>query len=367
MKILVKAYFAGNFGDDLLLHILFTRYPDAQFEILLSECICDYKKFVSRYENVKIIDNISVLHKIKNKLKIIYIDKSLYKGYDAVIRIGGSIFMENRQNNIYDVLLEKEVKYCNKKHIPYYIIGANFGPYTTIQYLKEKREIFHLCENVCFREKASYDLFSEMSNVMHTGDIAFAYKYNVPAMKENTLGISVVNIRGREKLSEYTQDYIKSIGDIVIEALMKEYKVTFFDFCRFENDSGIIKDIKDYVLSKSIDISDIEEVVYDDDVLEFAYECMSKEKIVCTRFHSMILGIISNREILPFIYSDKMKNVLSDIGQASGFIDIKDMKIPYKCKKYIISDKTVNYAQRTFEKLDELYEKRYKNNIDLFF
>ncbi|KIR02076.1 putative transferase [Lachnospiraceae bacterium TWA4] len=62
-----------------------------------------------------------------------------------------------------------------------YILGANFGPYYTEEYLKAMAKVFEKAEDVCFREKYSYQLFQN-NRVRYAPDILFTYP--MPKMKQ---------------------------------------------------------------------------------------------------------------------------------------------------------------------------------------
>ncbi|ASN05987.1 hypothetical protein [Virgibacillus necropolis] len=129
-KILVNAYFSQNLGDDLFLKVLFDRYPNVDWYLLTSNT--KYNGIFKKYKNVSILKSMSVnffgirkidaFHKI-NKLLL------KYKKYDALLNIGGSIFMEGigwEEALIKRRVLPDEFNRLKKKS---FIIGANFGPF----------------------------------------------------------------------------------------------------------------------------------------------------------------------------------------------------------------------------------------------
>ena len=91
-KILVSAYDHKNFGDDLFLKILFDKYKDIEW--VLETSVKQYGDIFSKYNNVKIEFNI--FYRILRKLKLLKIlrNRRYFDRYDALIFIGGSIFMQ---------------------------------------------------------------------------------------------------------------------------------------------------------------------------------------------------------------------------------------------------------------------------------
>ena len=180
-KIYIKAYTRMNFGDDLFVHILCTRYPTVTFYLSGDE------KYLQAFKHIPNL--------------ILNADMQLIS-VDAIVYIGGSIFIENSKDSVYRVLdLKEEII---KETIPTYIIGANFGPYLTEKYVDTvKNEILRNAKGVTFRDKYSYELFKDIPSVSQALDVVFSLdteKYRNKAKKE--IGISVIHHLDRQKIKE---------------------------------------------------------------------------------------------------------------------------------------------------------------------
>ena len=136
-KVYIKAYTKLNLGDDLFVFMLCYRYKNVQF----------YIKELSPYTNVfKTIPNLKIIENINDI------------SFDAIVYIGGSIFIENSPSSIFRIHELKEE--IIKDNIPTYIIGANFGPYTSKKYFETvKNELLPYVESITFRDTYSYNLF----------------------------------------------------------------------------------------------------------------------------------------------------------------------------------------------------------------
>lgn len=154
MKVYVDAYLFENLGDDLFINILTKRYPKHNF-FAITRGFKGYKS-----ENLKVYSNVIIFRMLKK----FQLEKYLANRYDLVVSIGGSMYMENNDSKR-DFSLGK-----NKR----YILGTNFGPYRTQEYYQNIYNIFKNSEDVCFREKFSYDLFKELPNVRYASDIVFS-------------------------------------------------------------------------------------------------------------------------------------------------------------------------------------------------
>src|SRR5699024_1113213 len=84
--------------------------------------------------------------------------------------------------------------------------------------------------------------------------------------------------------------------------------------------------------------------------------------IVATRFHSMILGWLFNKNVYPIIYSQKTDNVLSDTNLLGDFVwmqEIDKIKISSVLTQLLTGDKhdidnEIHNAQKQFLYLDKI-------------
>jgi len=315
----VFAYTNSNLGDDLFLYVLCNRYPNERFLIESEQ-----KNQLERLglKNLIIVNKnrfISFISKVETKLFSTSFIKKLYlKKYGTVksyIQIGGSLFME--ENN-WEIKLERHKKFLNK-NLPYYLIGCNFGPYKTNKYYNKYKEVFLNYTDVCFRDKNSYDLFSENLNSRCADDVVFNLEKDVNYDKKNMITISPIELIGRKDLEEHRENYINKIIEIIEYYSKRSYEICMLSFCPPEGDSRIIQVIKN---KTKVDIKVVE---YNSNVSEIIKIIASSKLVVATRFHAMILSIISGVPVLPLIYSDKMTNVLNDIGSYSYRIQIQSI------------------------------------------
>ena len=316
-KILVNAYTSLNFGDDLFLKILFDRYPNVRW--ILPRGGKRYKDLFREYENVEV--KCSLLFRVKNKLGIKE-KNSIFTKYYAGVYIGGSIFMEIPKWR--NQLLERKrlIKSFYRKNKPYFILGCNFGPYESQEFINEYVKLFKHCRDVCFRDKYSYSFFSKYENIRMASDIVFQLKSRNITKIKNSIGISLIDLTNRDELRKYEQAYLNKIIEIVLEGKRQGYRFTFFSFCKHEGDLiAIDKVVK--LLEK--ECSETFEVVnYEGNIDEFLEKFQSMENIIGTRFHSIILSQVFNQGVYPFIYSDKTLNVLRDIGLGKEYFNIKN-------------------------------------------
>lgn len=353
-KILINAYMNLNLGDDLFLKILFDRYADVNW--VLETKIKNYKKIYKKYKNVKIYN---FLPRLKKKLKI-QGGYNIINGYDALLFIGGSIFIQNKNwQNLLECRSKLIATFTNNKK-PFFVIGSNFGPYTDKKFLEGYKLLLSKAQDVCFREFYSYNKFKEYKNIRLEPDIVFQLEAKKIDKKKNSIGISMIELEDRTDLNldKYKKIYLIKIKDIVEQGIKEGFNFTFFSFCEQQGDLKIINEVVNLIDKKYIEQISI--VNYDGNIENFLLKFESMENIIGTRFHACILSQVYSQGLYPIIYSDKTYNVLKDIGLDKEYTYIKDLyKLDVKHLLNIISNNKLEdtnifkKAEKQFEMLDK--------------
>lgn len=363
MKILLKLYTRLNLGDDLFLKMICEKFPQHKFylvaddeytrinnwknlTVIPSDFSENFVERVIRYLSRKFFNN-----KYEKNLQKVYLkqNKNVLKEVDAFVSIGGSIFIENSKN----VKLDNEIAYynlINKLLIdkPKFIIGCNFGPYYSDFFYETYREIFKSFQDICFREKYSYELFKELNNVRLAPDVVFALNIENNFEKRNkTVGFSI--ILPRNGIEPYK--YYKKYSEIIEKYQEKGYEIYLFSFCKEEGDELAIREMLKFLKTKER----INQINYDGDIDGFLQYYGQMEYMYCGRFHSMILSMLYNQKIYPIAYSNKMRNVLHDINYKGEIIE---MDLFYQVK--------VNLLINQIEKNQYNIEVVRKQSIDQF-
>lgn len=313
-KILVKAYLNFNLGDDLFIKILTERYPNINFYIESND-----KKYTQMFKN----NNIHLYQKSRLEKRLIklgvlkyFFYKKFLKKIDGIINIGGSIFMENSINYKKDIEKRKIENKAVKGN--YYILGANFGPFKREKFKNKYEEFFSNCKDVCFRDKYSYNLFSELPNIRYADDIVFSLKDNIaPRNIEGKILISVIKPSIRKELKTKDKEYYETIKKLILEGMESGKKIQLISFCKNEGDEEAISEIKKLLPSK-ISV-EIDTYFYRGNIEEALEVINSSEVIIATRFHAMILGFIYEKKVVPICYSKKMLNVIKDLEFKGGY------------------------------------------------
>ncbi len=298
----IIAHFANNLGDDLFIRHLLSRYPYTQFYLCASNP--SFLKCFSSYRNAQIINPFKCfLIKVINKIigyRGPFRDYKAFKKATAVVRIGGSIFIETDG-------WKERFSYSAGENL--FIIGSNFGPYYSAEYKNAVERIIEKSIDCCFRDRFSYETFKHLKHTRFAPDILFGYEDESAEGLGNYIGISVIDFSNRKHLSELLQLYETGIINICNYFLSKGNHIKLFSFCVHEGDNNAINRIKDKLTNQDC----VEIVQYSGDVDSFLHEFQSCSTIIATRFHSMILGWKYKKKVLPVIYSEKMLHVIQDL------------------------------------------------------
>ncbi|MED5076898.1 polysaccharide pyruvyl transferase family protein [Geobacillus stearothermophilus] len=171
----------------------------------------------------------------------------------------------------------------------FFLLGANFGPFTDMDFYLQHKEIFKHFTDICFREKYSYSLFADLPNVRVASDIVFQLRrQNIYRQTKKQVIISVIKPSIREYLSGYDEVYYKKIKDITIYFVEKGYDVTLMSFCKNEGDSEAIKNIMKLIPNEYL--NKVIEYSYQSNIDKALNIIAGSSFVVATRFHAMILG-----------------------------------------------------------------------------
>ncbi|MCQ6278886.1 polysaccharide pyruvyl transferase family protein [Bacillus sp. EB600] len=328
-KIFVDIYLMFNLGDDLFLDVLVKKFPNCEFTVnYLGE---NYDRFLSAYPNVK-KRKYSLLNKIGQRLKITDSITNFHKvaeEHDALLFLGGSIFREeDYHHSLYKERMEiaKEFK---KRQKPIFILGANFGPYKTEKFLNDYYQFFKLCNDVCFRDLYSYELFKNLPQVRYAPDIIF--QKNVEKYKgltiNNRVGFSIIDVRHKHGLSSYFNEYISSTIKTIELLVNRGYECYLMSFCKNEGDLEIINIIQSQLSKQAL--QKVATYEYQGKLEEAINLIASFKLFVAARFHANILALILGIGVMPVIYSKKTSNMLIDINLNEILITMDKLYLQY--------------------------------------
>ena len=360
-KIFLYAYDRQNLGDDLFVHAIAKRYPKAKLYMWTSR---QNRKTYACLPNVKVVDEHSWFVRFLLKLRPSLLSR--YRAWlenrcDAVVYIGGSIFIE--YDNWKQIFEWWDYEAKNR---PFYVLGANFGPYHTPAYRDKAAEIFGNMKDICFRDRYSYELFSDVPTVRYAPDILLGYPMPHVEVQDKQVFVSVIDCAGRDGshgLASCDEQYVSNMASLLREYRSDGYRVVLASFCKEEGDERGIEKILNAMECEN-DPS-VTTLFYDGTNADALTEAIAQSGfVIATRFHATILALAAGRPVLPIIYSDKTANVLKDMEFNGVTYDLRKDEIwdyPFVCKS-CADDKEqdmrtmINQSTRHFARLDKVME-----------
>lgn len=360
-RVLLSAYTQLNLGDDLLIKSIVEKYPNTLFVI---PCRKEYESFLSFYKNVIQVN--------LNSWLVSYIDRffrkfeasSFYALNSLLLRlldlkyrfthyivIGGSIFMESSSKNKgLDVLRSyvRVKKILNNAKLDF--IGCNFGPCISNQYRQNIYKVFLLADDVCFRDRTSYESFSKITNIRLGNDVVLESLIIPKVKKKKRIGISLISLKERSFLASLAESYRKKIAEIISFFVDKQYEVVLFSFCKHLGDLEEAEAIR----SSLNNFQTVSIYSYEGNIDE-ALHCFGEmEYVVASRFHAIILGMLFNTNVFPIAYSNKAKEMLNDYGLWNENYDIRhfvDLDIQ-EVLRYFVSCYKIETRESQFKTLN---------------
>ncbi|MER2227470.1 MAG: polysaccharide pyruvyl transferase family protein [Carnobacterium sp.] len=341
MNLFLDVYLEKNLGDDLFVSSVLMRYPEHTFIIFTQ---LDYSEFEDKYANLKVIKINKYVKFVIEKLRgTNLLKKWLIKKYkiNAFVCIGGSIFI---QYEGWEKLFQERMDlwgYMKKRDIKIFIIGSNFGPYSSDHFLSRYDKAFDYVEDICFRDSYSYDLFKHRTNVRQEADVILSYPTEAfKTVKEDSVGISIINLIGRKNISQYQDAYVYKMVSTINHFTLQGKKVYLLSFCEREGDETNIEFIMEQISERK---QLVDKIYYKGDIDKFLVSFSKIKQIIACRFHSIILGYLFNKEIYSLNYSKK----------SSNFIEDYQLNIPMKSIE--------NIEKLNPEIIDKSFEKAKKN------
>ncbi|MFD1318486.1 polysaccharide pyruvyl transferase family protein [Loigolactobacillus zhaoyuanensis] len=344
-KVIVDGYFTNNLGDDLFLKVLAERFPHVELVILSDKKYADIYHQINKLKVINKNFLVKVINRYVNFIPSRLIPKLLSYSADAYLEIGGSIF---QQVNVSDGVTVKR-KNILKSGIPYFIIGSNFGPVMTQEYIDEYRSFFACIKNITVRDSASYELFDNLNNIQLAPDVVFGLDasnisksylnrpYIVITAIDLTYDGRVLGEKYKSDSKGYRQNMVK-LCELIIDS---GYDIKLVPFSVFEQDANMALQIKMGISNKKKAKIEIIKYTNISDILSLI---KSASGIVSGRYHSMILGWVFRIPQLVLTYSDKMENTITDT-----FPEQKRVTIKKFSEKSIFKTFTLNEYMNTID------------------
>lgn len=296
-KIYLKGYFDYNFGDDIMLKLVARSFPDYSFFI----------EDVGR----------TLIFQEKN---IFLASKKECERYPSIVVTGSGFMIGNR------VKLRIEImRYLRRENPGDYCFGCNIEPLDNPVkrfLISRKLNKFRL---ITCRDKYSYEwisTYAKHTKVHLLPDILFSLPDDMIPQKsgEELLGIAVMHRRGDSADSEYYHA-MASAADLWVKTTGKKVLLMALD-------SGNEDDVwACYLVKDKMSFSEKAEIVIHRDGTEIPAALSRCEKVICARFHSIVLALRMGLPFYPLIFREKARNLLKDIEYPFSKSDIDNIDL----------------------------------------
>lgn len=373
-KVLLLAYTNKNFGDDMFVKTICELNKDVDFYI---EAPTGYKAVYSCIENLHVITK-TLLYKVLNRVenlicKVLNLKEKPFRHvwlrkFDAVVYVVGALFDEDDlwEKALTRMGLEKYKRnqWSNSFYsdIPFFLLGCNMTRMRSKKYLDTMCYLFEGLTDICFRDRYSYEAFSQLSNTRYAPDIVFNYNCKNSTESSDLILISVWG--ALTQCDKYLQwawaadkwdSYESFIVDIVHAFIAQGKTVCLLSLCTDEGDlEACHRVIKKGNFSDNIYIHS-----YDNNLDETIELFENAGFVIGTRFHSIVMAMNANKPFYPIAYESKTCQLLKDIGYEGHSSHIEDptsyqtekVLQQYSAGRIINVDEIKNQSAKQFEKL----------------
>ena len=337
-KILLLTYSKKNLGDDLFLVKISEKYPNKEFY---------YTAYIEN--NFLNFPNLHPLKLYNLFFILITIPYIIFSQFESIIWLGGSIFIESKSWKFLYMLRRLLILFHHKSKK--FIIGSNFGPYNDPNFLICYKKFMLKMDDVCFRDRYSYNLFSDLNNIRLESDVVFGLNYTKTEFTNKTIAFSIINPKNISQIKSHTS-YINYCKQAVMYFAKLGYTINLLSFCDFEGDDLFCNYLADELKNEKIFV-----VNYNGDYKKMLKVIEQAELLICTRFHSMILAALMRKNFICISYSKKINEYAKTFFRNSITIESIDENLKFIYKYNYVDNEILEYdilsAERQFLGFDK--------------
>lgn len=323
-KVLTFAFVSNNVGDDLFIDTLCKRYPDVNFYI---NSKAQRSATLTALPNLKPCRRMYAFDKLMGlelKLRGRGVNLAVFSGlakllvrrFRVAVFIAGSVFVQPSSG--WKGLVRRNMIRATATR-RYYVVSANFGPYTDEGFWDGMGQCFEKAEDVCFRDSYSQWLFRKMENVRWAPDAVFTTQPRAYANKHQVF-ISTLDCKrvGRPpRLRAMAETYADKVTAMAMVCMDKGWHVCLASFCEKQNDGIVAEAIAARCREHGYDNLSVHH--YDGVLDGLLDEIAASDYVIATRFHAMVLGWLYGKPVMPLVYNEKMTHVLEDVPFWRGY------------------------------------------------
>jgi len=338
MKIQINGYFDRNFGDDMMIRTIASQLPEHDFYIASAAEV--FTPFATQNN----------IHRT---------DEELPDADAKALIIGAGFQISGMIPEIY-ALYEYFGRKRSKKHPKTAIIGCSIGTFRDPLAKFLMADIIRQNSLITCRDRYSEEFLKKVakrSAVKCHPDILFGLddKLVLPKTGENCVGITLACPQ-----SEMLETYCERLSRLAdrLTAAGKKVLLFCFDVGR-ENDIKIAKRITELCERKEL----IETISHTDDGTSIMQGFSRCSFVVCTRFHSVVLSLVTKTPFAAVSYNPKTVNMLCDIGYTGKVYDINSFD-PDEIFAYLTSGISPAVVPEDYSRKARLHSEDLKNWLE---
>lgn len=313
----VMGYWRKNLGDDLMLEAFQQLVPDTELILFVDQ------PFVKAYQKTnlkvigynqwtKLINHILLSLGLPGLFFLLFVNKKR----DFYL-VGGSVFAQHhRWKHQYHSL-----RYAIDHSARSYIVGSNFGPYTTDDFFSRYEALFERTNRMSFRDHHSISQFSGKSNVEYLPDIVLSLALETKVKPGSMVLVNVIDLESRPALTHLKQSYDEKMTTLIGSLVGQGRKVCLFSFCAYEKDDVAAKRIH---ASLPRQVQQHVTVYNHSNTMESLRLINEASLIIASRFHAMILAIKAQIPFFILSYNEKIDHVVQDFGYQEYSMTIEE-------------------------------------------
>lgn len=302
MNIFLEAFVDTNFGDNLFVHTVVSRYPQHTFHML------PRKGYETSYQ---------LLLEQENNIQLISPEKAetFITEMNAMMVVGGDMFWEGTY-----LTWLKYVRAIKKEKGPVIFMGMSLFPQYSFKTRFFLRLLFHQVDAIVVRETQSAEQAKKIAPkaaVITATDMAFTT--DVTDIKKEAAEAGVLGISVRKKIPRDTKDayaqYCACMAETAVSYLEEDdtHTIRFLALSKgVFDDEAVAKEI--LALCPEKYRARMQMIPFKGNVTAYIQEMQKCEKLLCTRFHALVFAILLRKPFVPVIYEEKMRRLLNEIG-----------------------------------------------------
>lgn len=345
MKIFLEAFVDTNFGDNLFVHTVVSRYPQHTFYMLPKAVYeASYQTLLTEESNICLIDQAK--------------EPDFITRMDAMMVVGGDMLWEGTY-----LTWLKYIRTIKRKKGPVLFLGMSLFPQYSAKTKFFLRMLFHQIDVMVVRESKSYQqvkAIAPRANVIATTDMAFVTEISQYLSEKADAGVLGISVR--KKIPRETKDTYEQYCQCMVDTAVSYLKTSDSHTIRFLalskgvfDDGAVAEEIirlcpEEYQGRMSV-------VSFDGSVEAYIYQMQKCESLICTRFHALVFAILLQKSFIPIIYEEKIRRLLTEIGYTGICPEYEEKWDAEQVIQHLVEEKYDEHKLMTYLKKAELFFK----------